>query len=307
MELPKFYDSSQVGTLFQRGVGDVVDEARLLDLTPSSQDKKRVSLILVDFQIDFCHPTGTLYVPGAEDDLRRTCEFIYRNVDKITRIHASLDSHLAYQIFYPTWWVDERGEHPDPFTMITSDDLKNGRWKSLILPAESLAYVKELEDKAQKNLMIWPYHTMIGSVGHALDPALFEAVQYHAAARKTQPEFMTKGTIPQTENYSILEPEVKVSSHPQGNLNTSFLDMVAQDDVIYVAGEAKSHCVLATVTSMMRYFKDRPEVIKKIRFLKDCTSSVQHPDIDFDAIADAELSKFEQDGLVLEESTVAIV
>ena len=80
-------------------------------------------------------------------------------------------------------------------------------------------YVAQLEAQHRKQLMIWPYHTMVGTVGHNLSPSLYEAVCYHSAARGSQPAKLIKGSIPQTEHYSILEPEVKVADHPQGEVN----------------------------------------------------------------------------------------
>jgi hypothetical protein len=50
---------------------------------------------------------------------------------------------------------------------------------------------------------------------------------------------------------------------------------------------------------MMRYFKDQPEIIAKIRVLADCMSSVAHPDIDFDIMANQAFSKFQKEGLGL--------
>ncbi len=78
--------------------------------------------------------------------------------------------------------------------------------------------------------------------------------------------------------------------------------MLATYSLIYVAGQAKSHCVLETVTSMMRYFKDQPNLTGKLRILTDCTSSVAHPIIDFDAIADEAFQAFEAEGLRLVQS-----
>ena len=92
--------------------------------------------------------------------------------------------------------------------------------------------------------MIWPFHTMVGTVGHNLSPSLYEAICFHSAARQSQPVKLTKGSIPQTEHYSILEPEVKVTDHPQGGLNQALLNELGGYDLVYLAGQAKSHCVL---------------------------------------------------------------
>jgi nicotinamidase-related amidase len=57
-------------------------------------------------------------------------------------------------------------------------------------------------------------------------------------------------------------------------LNTAFLDTLANFDLIYVAGQARSHCVLETIRSIVRYFADRSQIIARLRILNDCTSSI---------------------------------
>ncbi|MEO8396842.1 MAG: nicotinamidase, partial [Chloroflexota bacterium] len=204
---------------------------------------------------------------------------------------------------FPTWWLGSDNQHPAPNTVIRSADVKAGIWKPLYEPEWSVEYCEQLEQQSKKELMIWPYHTLIGTPGHALTPALYEAIAYHSGARQTQPVFLEKGTIPTTEYYSMLEPEVKVPDHPMGNLNVSFLNMLASYDRIYIAGEAKSHCVLETVNSIMRYFADRPPVIDKFRILQDCMSSVAHPSIDFDTLATRSFERFAMKGLQMVKST----
>jgi nicotinamidase/pyrazinamidase len=296
---PTFYNPAKVGSLYMPNVAQATTEGINANLKPANQDTKRVLLLLVDPQIDFIHTDGTLSVPGALADTQRTVEWIYRNAGELTSIAASLDSHTVFQIFYPTWWGNEKGEHPAPFTLITAEDVRKGVWRPLVEPTWSLKYVEDLEKGGRYSLMIWPYHTMIGTPGNALVPALYEAIAYHSAARHAQPMWLVKGSIPQTENYSILEPEVKVASHPLGGLNTTFLDMLSRYDLIYVAGQAKSHCVLSTMRSIIGYFERQPEVIAKLRFLMDCTSSVAHPQIDFDALANAELQEMAKKGMRL--------
>ncbi len=271
---------------------------READLAPT-----RTILLLVDVQVDFVHQDGSLSVPGAVDDTRRTIEWIYRNLPHLTTIAASLDSHVPIQIFFPTWWSSPDGKHPEPYTVIRSEDVRAGRWRSLYQPEWSAAYCARLEADAKKELMIWPYHTLIGTPGHALTPALYEAIAYHTAARQAQPIFLQKGSIPETEHYSVLEAEVKVPGKPQGDLNKDFIKTLIDYDRIYIAGQAKSHCVLETVTSIMRYFDGQPDVIGKFRILQDCMSSVAHPTIDFDALARQAFAEYERRGLKLVTSS----
>lgn len=297
MTLPSFYDPRNVGRIYKPDLFRVTRDARAAGLPAAAHDQHPYALLLVDFQIDFCHRDGALSVPGAEDDLRRTIEFIYANAARIKTVVASLDSHMAFQIFYPTWWADERGDHPPPHTVIDSASIKKGRYRPLREVAWSLAYVDELEQRAKKALYLWPFHTMIGGVGQALDPALFEAMHWHSVARRSQPIFLQKGMIPVTEHYSPFEPEVKVPTHPHGSLNTTMLRLLETHARIYVAGEAKSHCVLEACASMMRHFAARPEIIERIHFLGDCTSSVVVPGIDFDGIANREIDAWRARGM----------
>lgn len=304
MNFPTFYDPAKVGSLFVPQTEAAVLEGQKLKLKPSSSDTDRILLLLVDAQVDFIHEDGALSVPGAVDDTRRTIEWIFTNLEKITTIAASLDSHIPIQIFYPTWWINDAGEHPAPFTLISSADVVEGQWQPLYEKEWSKTYVTDLEVKAKKALTIWPYHTMMGTPGHAITPALYEAIAYHAAARNTQPQFLAKGMIPKTEHYSIFEPEVKVSDEPLGTVNVEFLDMIATYHRVYIAGQAKSHCVLETVTSLFQYFGDKaPEQIDRWRIMSDCTSSVVHPEIDFDALANKQYAEFEAQGLQLVNAT----
>jgi len=299
MALPDFYNPADVGTVFMPDINSAVDAGRALNLQPATTDTDRIALVLVDMQVDFIHPNGALYVPGAVEDSKRVVEWIYNNVGDITKVFASLDSHYPIQIFSPTWWQDADGRHPYPYTVITSDDVKAGKWTAVYEPAWSANYVVELENQHKKQLMIWPYHTLIGTPGHDLTPSLYEAISYHTAARQAQPQFITKGEIAKTEHYSMLEPEVKVPDHPQGVLNFKFLDELKTFDLVYIAGEAKSHCVLETVNSIMRYFADDSDLIGKLRLMEDAMSSVAHPEIDFEAIANEAFSEHADNGLQL--------
>lgn len=291
MTFPTFYNPERVGQLYVPDASGAIAAGRASSVQPQPT-ALRTLLLLVDMQVDFVHTDGALSVPGAVDDTRHVIEWIFRNLSQVTTIAASLDSHLPISIFFPTWWVDADGNHPAPYTVIRSADVRAGRWQPLYEPDWSRAYCGKLEVRAKKELMIWPYHTLIGTPGHALTPTLYEAIAYHAAARQTQPVFLQKGSIPQTEYYSIMEPEVKIPEDPLGNINVSFLSMLAEYDRVYIAGEAKSHCVLETVNSIMRFFADQSDVLSKLRVLEDCMSSVAHPTIDFEALANQAFARY---------------
>lgn len=303
MSQPSFYAPEHVGTLYPPQVGSAIQEGIRAGLSPASDDRRRRLLLLVDEQVDFIHEDGSLRVPGAIADTRRLIEWIYRHAAEITAIAASLDSHTPIQIFFPTWWADAQGRPPDPYTPITDEDLRRGRWAPVYEPDWSIDYVKTLRKTAKKDLMIWPFHTLLGTQGSLLTPALYEAIAYHSAARKSGPEFIVKGMLPKSEYYSLLEPEVKVEQDPRGGLDQDRLEWILDFDEVYIAGQAKSHCVLETVTSVMdRYGGDR-KIAEKLFLLSDCMSSVQHPEIDFEALANKTYAEFEEQGLSVIDST----
>jgi nicotinamidase-related amidase len=300
--VPDFYNANRIGTLFHPDLAAIAAQAEAAGLPPADKDSRKVMLLIVDMQVDFCHAQGALNVPGALDDIRRLVEFIFRNAERITRITCSLDSHYPFQIFHPAWWIDSAGRHPSPFTIISAEDVEKRRWRAVFHPDWSLEYVQRLHREAKKQLTIWPYHVPIGGVGNALDPELWSAVFWHAVARRSQPVWWTKGGIPRTEHYSILKPEIEIADEPQGVLNRDFIRSVEEFDALVIAGEAESHCVLETLEDLVDVFHRRPDQLAKIHVLTDCTSSVRHPQIDFHAMAQERFKEFASMGVKLTTS-----
>ncbi len=279
-------------------IQEFTEAGREAGLAPARKDQEKIAVILVDYQHDFVDPAGTLSVPGAQDDVARFLTWFYGNAGSITTVYASLDTHLPYQIFYSSWWRNpQTGEHPQPFTVITEEDVLKRAWESVADSEQewSRQYVHLLKQEARKDLMIWPYHTMQGTLGHMLSAPISEAIAWHSAARNTEPVYIVKGLTPRTEYYGIFGAEIPDS--PASDLNTALLDAVMAHDKVYIAGEAKSHCVLETERQIARYCQNRPELLQRVYALKDCTSSVQHPLVDFDALTETELAQLEQAGM----------
>lgn len=306
MNPPSFYDPSRVGTLFYPDMAAVAGAAADANLAPAAAASTRITLLIIDMQVDFCHDDGALYVPGAQDDIRRLNSFIFEHAEAITDVVLTLDSHLPYQIFHPAWWEDGAGHHPEPLTLITAEDVASGRWRPRVMPEWSRRYVERLEENAKKVLTIWPYHVLIGGPGNSLDPALFEVVQWHALARQSQPAWLRKGRIPQSEHYSALQPEIPVPEHPQGDLHAGIVETLRAADYVFIAGEAQSHCVLETVEDIVDIFGDEPDSLDKFYVLTDCTSSVLHPQIDFEAISLEAFDQFARRGMHFVTSTDAL-
>ena len=66
-------------------------------LIPSRQNRERVLFIGIDVQQDFMEK-GALGVPGAHGDVERMTRFIYENMDAISNIAVSIDTHTPHQI-----------------------------------------------------------------------------------------------------------------------------------------------------------------------------------------------------------------
>jgi nicotinamidase/pyrazinamidase len=288
---------------FTPDVTSVAVAAMAVNLPSADTDRFKTQLLIVDMQVDFCHASGTLFVPGATGDLQRLVEFIYHQAEHITNIICSLDSHLPYQIFHPAWWVDRNGNHPLPFTVITYDDVVNKKWQPCLEPQWSIQYTRKLKNLAKKQLTIWPYHCLMGSSGHSLDPELFSAVLWHSLARKSQPTWWAKGCVPETEHYSIIQPEIHVPGNPQGRKNQDYLNLIKASDRIFIAGEAKSHCVLETLEDLIEEFAHQPEFLQRIFVLQDCTSPILHPNIDTESTTQRRFAEFARKGIQLVKST----
>ena len=136
MEPPRFYDRMTVGTLYLERAARVTDEAIAARVThgiPEARaDRERIAAFGIDGQVAFCTPGASLFVPGAVEDTVRTVEWLYRNLARITTLVLSLDTHSVYQIFHPAAWVDAEGRHPAPFTVISTDDVRRGRWRPVL-------------------------------------------------------------------------------------------------------------------------------------------------------------------------------
>jgi nicotinamidase-related amidase len=253
-----------------------IDQLELLRLAgnekirPAAKDTgKRVAFLGIDFQNSFME-TRSLGVPGSYGDIARVTDFLYRNLEDITEINVSFDTHPIFAIFFEDWWKGPTGEHPKPFTVIGTDDINAGTWTPILEPVLSKEYVEALDQQGQFKLCIWPYHCINGSYGHALEGQLANLVQFHARAKRSQFYPMTKGTDPLTERYGILKSEYD----PSGAIELEFLNKLAQFDKIFIAGEAKSHCVRRTIEQLVDYFKNQPEFLRKIVILEDCMSSI---------------------------------
>lgn len=333
--LPAIYDPANAGKYTYSPVeGEVFDAATLHrerhNIKPSATDKQTVHLLLIDVQKSFCFQQGSLFVggrsgTGAIDDSRRMSEFIYNNLGQITEITTTLDTHFAYQIFFPAFWQDTAGKPLSAHRIITTAQINSGEVKPNPAVAKWLCggnygwlmqqvryYCEELEKAGKYQLYLWPPHCILGSDGHALVGLVHEARMFHAYARSAQSNCEVKGGHPLTENYSVMSAEVlkRHDGQPLTQRNAGFLRTLLSADAVVIGGQAASHCVKSSIDDILSEIAATdPSLARKVYLLTDCMSAVTVPDgkggffADFTDQAEAALAKFEAAGMHLVKST----
>jgi nicotinamidase-related amidase len=328
LPLPAHFEADRVGDVWRVPYEDRAREASAWakehGLRRSAEDSFRLCLLVVDVQNTFCVPGFELFVAGrsgtaAVDDSRRLCEFVYRNLGAITRVFPSLDTHTAMQVFHAIWLVDERGNHPTPYTLVSAEDISSGRFRANPAVAEALGldagyaarhiahYTRALAEGGKYDLTVWPYHAMLGGIGHALVSAVEEAIFFHGVARYSQPEFQVKGDKPLTEHYSMLGPEVTEGPDGErlGEKNAALIEKLLAFDAVAVAGQAKSHCLAWTIDDLLEDEDVRRSgLAERTYLLEDCTSPIVVPGVvDYTDEADAAFARYASAGMHIVRST----
>jgi len=244
-------------------------------------DGKKVCLLCVDPQVDFT--TGSLAIPGATDDTKRTAKMVRKFGDEIDDIEITLDSHYGIHLANARSWVDKKGRHPVPIflhegnttpTFLTLQMVLDGEFqpRNPMYKDRYIDYLKQLETNNRYKLMIWPDHCIIGSPGQCIQPDLLSAIsdwesQFYGVAPRHP-----KGSNPFTEHYSAVRADVIDPNDAGTRLNTKFIDILKMYDIILCMGEALSHCFANTFRDIFAEFG--VDQIKKFVLLKDATSNV---------------------------------
>jgi nicotinamidase-related amidase len=142
---------------------------------------------------------------------------------------------------------------------------------------------------------------MLGGIGHAVVPAVEEAIFFHGIARSSQPKFSIKGDWALTENYSALAPEVSKNQFGEtiARKNRQLIQYLLESDRLIIAGQAQSHCVAWTVRDLLTEIQQiDPKLAQKIYLLVDCTSPVVIPGVvDYTAQAESAYQHFADAGM----------
>jgi len=271
----------------------------------------RIDLIIIDPQNDFCYPgaeiayknfiygmkttdvietqrfvmetfgqvgmlnPGSLFVPGANEDMERLAKMIDEVGDKFFNIHVTMDCHHHIDIAHPVAWINSKGEHPEPFTIITMDDIANNVW-FCTFPQERdycKKYVASLADNNRYPLCIWPPHCLIGTFGNGVYKPMADALARWEQRNNANVEYLTKGSNWKTEHYSAVQADVPDDEDPTTEMNYEFIKPLKLADELLFGGEALSHCLANTARDIANGFGD-VSLIKKFVLLNNASSNV---------------------------------
>jgi len=153
------------------------------------------------------------------------------------------------------------------------DDVEAGIWRATNpqFQKRALEYVKSLRDNNKYILVIWPPHCLIGSWGHGIVKPIYDAL-ITWERDFAMVDFVTKGSNFWTEHYSAVQADVPDPADPTTLMNTGLIQTLQDADLIFLSGQALSHCVANTVRDIANNFGE--ENVKKLVLIADTTSPV---------------------------------
>jgi len=233
-------------------------------------------LLIIDPQNDFCDIAGAaLPVSGAQADLTRLQAFLRSARDRVDEVIVTLDSHPTVAIERPTFWRTRDGSEVSAFTEITAAEVQAGKYapRESSLTEDVLSYLHALEAGGRYRLMVWPVHCVIGTWGHNIYPALASEIAQWEIEHQRGCFKVMKGMNPMTEQYSAVRAEVPRADDPRTQNNRELIERARPTDgFLFVAGEAASHCVAATLTHLFEEMSAAE--LKRTVILRDCMSPV---------------------------------
>lgn len=229
----------------------------------------KTGLFIIDMQNDFCCPWGSMYVTGADKDAMRLARLIAACGKDIDGIILTCDNHQVMDIAHPAFWKDRKGMFPEPYTVVTKAEVEAGIWQPFRYKKQVLCYLGRLEAEQGEFHRIWPEHCIAGSEGAAIVPCVMREIKAWAK-RGHYFQIIEKGTYPLAEHYGAFRTEVIDEVIPETWFNIPLLRLLDTYDTLWIAGEAKTHCVAETLKQLMKF----PALMQKIVIVEDCMSDI---------------------------------
>lgn len=268
-------------------------------------NNNKAALLIIDGQIDFMDlPGSALPVAGATKDMDRVIKFIENNSDYIDNITCTLDSHRTIDISHPSFWMNADNSPVAPFTPMSSAEVNSGKYTPRFNPKWSREYVERLEKQGEFSHFIWPYHCLIGSAGASLYVPLHKAINKWEAEKGKIVVFVTKGDNPYTEHFGAFRANIEMPADPKTQFNQGLIKDLMKYDKVYLAGEAKSHCV---ANSLRQAITEVPALADKLIILEDCMSDVAGLPPAFYAEVDVIYQNAKKAGVTFAKSTSSVM
>jgi nicotinamidase/pyrazinamidase len=273
----------------------------------------KIALLGIDPQNDFCASAtnpfgidaGSLFVPGAQEDMERLGTFIEEYGHRLGALLFTLDQHHNLDIAHGLWFADENGDPAPPITLMDWDPAKGvfigtlapdftqtrefrvrkmGKipWTANIPEAQGKAmsyaeytawYIEKLKSSGRYGHTIWPAHCLIGTPGAAVYPTVMQAANAWTEKYARTIQWVAKGTNPFAEHFSGVKAEVALPNDPGTQVNAQFIQTLMTYDRIFLAGEALSHCVANTGRDIAAEFAN-DDYVQKLILLEDASSPV---------------------------------
>ncbi len=241
---------------------------------------------------------GRLSVGGSWFDTARGLYFDYAIMPYVTANAVSCDTHTvldssfdwarfvarrdgtALNVVTGQEYPVERGQHPQPFTLILEEHTwdpeanPDGLWRPVRKHHDTRNYLGELEADGQMAHVLWEKHNTRLTHGAGVDQVAYENMLLHAYTRDMEPLIFYKG-LTDPEFFGIYKPQVVIQGDPYAQVNLAGLQLYQEFDLIIIDGEALSHCVLNTVKQLVEFAEERdPDQLTKLVVITDGSSVI---------------------------------
>ena len=261
----------------EKYIGKEYNPIKIQDIFSSSYNQKVSTnknevLLIVDPQRDFIDiEKGTLAVNGATNDIKNIIHFIYNNLESLSNIYITLDTHYYDSIFFECLWRDKNNNRVLPFTEVTLEKIENNEIIPIYKDLQT-EYVRLLKKQNSNNLIIWPYHCLYLTDGWLIEKQLSNMLLYFESVKGVHTKKIIKGLDKFTEMYGAILPEVISSSN--NDYDTKWVEELVHYDKIYICGEAKDYCLYTTIKQFCEIYKDNKDITEKLYVMMNCSSSI---------------------------------
>jgi nicotinamidase/pyrazinamidase len=250
------------------------------------------TLLIIDPQNDFCSKTGSMSVPGADDDCLKIAGLLGLT-SCFNRVVVTLDAHPPVAIHNNSFW---RHATKDGGKWVEGKQLEKGyvrpsvepsfivRRNTSITPAQevirkktgskndgyimtmrkedeghAMDYAKYVDKICKRKLSVWPSHCIGGTMGGNIVSSVAKAISvWQNAGPGREVRYVTKGQNSGTDSYSAMQAEMPDTRDAGTMFNHDLLRELGCAKQVVVCGQAKSHCVRGTVEDILNGWKKYP-------------------------------------------------